>query len=98
MPRELAATEDRAARQAAIPPCSVKNETDGTPFRWLDSDRIMHATVEWPHDPDQPDAPTGMTRCAMYDVGPGESWSGYDELTCVECSKMEATDFAQAGS
>lgn len=81
-----------------FPPFSIKREEDGTPFRWLSPDGLMHASVEWPSDPDKPQASTGMTRCFVYDVARGEKWSGYDELTCVDCAKAEAADYAQAGS
>lgn len=73
-------------------------ESDGTPFRWLDPDRIMHATLEWPFDPENPDGPIGLTRCSMYEIVQGESWSGYDELTCRQCLDIENDDLARGNA
>ena len=68
--------------------CAITQEADGTPFRFKDPDGIIHATIEWPLDLGHPDS-IGTTRCGVYDIPPGESWTGRDTLTCDKCFEIE---------
>jgi hypothetical protein len=70
---------------------ALTRDGNGRPFRWRDPDRLIHATVEWPLDPGDP-ASIGATRCGLYDIPPGESWTGRDELTCKVCKDSEDTE------
>ena len=82
---------DETSSDAIDRRCSLTRDNDGRPFRWRDPDGIVHATVEWPLDPEGPQV-NGETRCKIYLIRPHESWTGNDRLTCETCAAIESDE------
>jgi hypothetical protein len=67
---------------------AMRHSELGTPFRWRDRFKRVHAVELWPLEPGSSET-TGNTLCGMFDVPPGEGWTGDDLLTCTACARKE---------